>query len=73
MLDINFADLDDIIRACNEYGDSDMPFCGKNADDENVVISVFPDKIIVETFQSNGWVRENVYHTDGTAEELYNK
>lgn len=73
MLEINFADLDDIIRTCKEYGDSDMPFCGNNDDGESVVISVFTDKIVVETLQSNGWTRQNVYWTDGTVEELYKK
>ena len=50
-----------------------MPYCGTNDNGESVVISVFTDKIVVETLQSNGWTRKNIYYTDGVTEELYNK
>lgn len=73
MLDIDFTDLKQVVKACKEYGNSEMPFCGTNNDGEHVVISVFDDRIVVDTLQSNGWTRQNVYWTDGTVEELYKK
>lgn len=45
---------------------------GQNTNGEDILISVNEDHIIVTTFQSNGWVRDNVYWIDGTIEELYN-
>ena len=51
----------------------DKPLFGKNEDGESVLISVNKDNITVETFQDNGWVRQNVYWEDGTTEELYRK
>lgn len=45
---------------------------GVNEDGEQVLISVNKDNITTETFQSNGWVRENIYHVnDYTVEELF--
>ena len=44
---------------------------GKNSDGENTIISINKDNITIETNQSNGWIRENIYHRDGTVEELF--
>lgn len=46
---------------------------GKNEHDENVVLVRVGDRIKVTTSQSNGWLRINIYHKDGTVEELYDK
>jgi len=54
-----------------QYGNSEVPFSGKNENGEDVTISVFYDKIIVSTDQANGWVRKNIYHKDGTREESF--
>lgn len=70
-LNINFTNLDEVVKACKKYGSSKMPFNGKNTDDENVIIEIYPNKIRVTTFQKNRWERENIYYTDGTCEELY--
>ena len=44
---------------------------GKNEDGEMTTSSVYQDKIIIDTYQNNGWVRRNIYHRDGTREELF--
>lgn len=54
-----------------QHGDSEFPFYGENEQGEAVSISVFHDKIIVVTEQTNGWRRKNIYHEDGTTEELF--
>ena len=53
--------------------DFEMPWSGKNDVGENMLISVNSDNITVQTFQSNGWTRENVYWNDGTVEELFER
>ncbi|MCD7772262.1 MAG: hypothetical protein LUH23_09305 [Oscillospiraceae bacterium] len=57
-----------LVKTC---GNSSEPFCGENG--EPVTISVFSDRIIVVTTQSNGWSRINTYYSDGTAEERQSK
>ena len=47
---------------------------GKNEDGELVGISVNEDNITVETWQNNGWLRENIYwKEDRMCEELFHK
>ena len=45
----------------------------KNDDGEDVLISVFDDRIVMETYQENGFIRTNILHEDGTTEELFTK
>ena len=67
----NWYDLDHLCELMDEYGDSEFPFSGENENGETILISIFPDKIVLETFQDNGWTRINHYHRDGMIEELY--
>lgn len=51
---------------------------GTNEDGENVVLSfdgMEDDRPIIrlDTFQHNDWIRVNIYHYDGTVEELYER
>ena len=55
----------------NKYGSTKFPFSGKNENGEDIQISIFEDRIILVTYQENGWVRENWYWEDGTVEELF--
>lgn len=48
-----------------------FPFSGRNEDGELVMFSVNTNNITVETYQDNGWIRENVYWEGGAVEELY--
>ena len=57
-----------------KYGDSEVPYVGKNVSGETVEFHVAHDSIIVFTFQKNGWLREDVYTKNGPfieREELY--
>ena len=42
-----------------------------NEDGETIHISIFTDRIVTRVFQGNGWIRRNIYHYDGTVEELF--
>ena len=65
------TDFESMISLMDKYGDSKYPYFGENEDGEMVSISIFPDKIVTMTYQSNGWHRKNVYWRDGTREELF--
>ena len=62
-----------IVSIIDNYGKSGLLVAGKNAEGENVVLSVSSDIITTETAQSNGWIRVNTYHRDGTREEIYKR
>lgn len=72
MFTVDPYDIKGMIDVMDKYGDNDTMYFGKNENKEDVSISVFNDRISVTTFQSNGWIRENVYWRDGTSEELFN-
>ena len=65
------ADLRGMRKLMEEHGDSKTAKFGSNELGEDVSISIFKDKIVVVTYQSNGWVRKNIYHADGCREELF--
>ena len=48
-------------------------YFGQNEEGERVGISVNKDNITTMTYQSNGWVRENIYYRDFEEEELYHR
>jgi len=66
-------DFEGMQALMKEYGDSDSPYWGENINGEPVTISIFPDRIVVATLQENGWERTNIYHSDGTQEESYDR
>lgn len=53
-----------MINLMNEYGSTDYCFSGENIEGESIRISILTDKIITCTYQSNGWIRKNVYHRE---------
>lgn len=61
-----------IRELCKRHNEFKTPWAGKNEEGESVQISVNKDNITVETLQSNGWFRTNVYYPlDCAIEELY--
>jgi hypothetical protein len=75
MASINFDpnDWDGIRKLMDEHGDNIFPLDGENEKGEAVQISISPDEIEVATMQKNGWVRQDIYHRDGTVEELFDR
>ena len=57
----------------DEHGDSKTMYPGTNEHGEEVHISIFKEKIVTSTRQSNGWTRKNTYYRDGSREEMYEK
>mgnify|MGYP006957405767 CR=1 FL=1 len=64
----NFVSRTSRIALMREYGNSKSSFVGENAHGEDVFLSVYTDRIIVSTMQSNGWVRTNFYDAQGNLE-----
>lgn len=70
------SDIKGMFRLMEEYGDSELPFGGKNENGEDIMISICKNSITVRTFQKNGWMRINTYTVDGNdfiSEEMYEK
>ena len=73
---INFDphDWKGIAELCERHAEFDVPWSGKTDEGEHVMISVNEDNITVDTFQSNGRMRQNIYYPEErTVEELYKK
>lgn len=72
---INFdpSDWESMEDLMDKLGNSKYSYFGKNENNEDVRISINTDNIVVETTQLNNWIRVNIYHRDGTVEELYEK
>lgn len=59
-------------KLLNKYGYIDSK-SGKDEDGNIVIVSIDEELASIRTFQSNGWIRINIYHKDGTNEELYER
>lgn len=57
----------------DEHGKSKTMYPGTNEHGESVYISIFEDKIVTMTSQSNGWRRKNIYYRDGSREETFER
>lgn len=71
--EINFDSRDiDAMRELMDsvVGDPDE-YTGKNDEEESLSILVCRDKIIVTTFQNNGWTRTDTYDRDGSCNEIF--
>ena len=68
---IDFDNSASLLQVMNTYGHIGHDIFGMNSNGESMVIAIHSDKIIANTYQRNGWVRQNVYHRDGETEELF--
>jgi hypothetical protein len=69
---IDFSNLTQLRELMVTYGDSESMFPARNSDNEMQSVSIYKDHIVLKTFQSNGWERENTYWYGGTTEETFN-
>ena len=68
----DWYDLDYLIKLMDKYGETtDEDFYGENQHGEFISIAIWPDNIILTTYQDNGWIRKNYYWRDGTIEEIF--
>lgn len=71
MMEFNPNDLQLMRNLMKKHGYSSNSFFGENVNGEQIELSIFTDKIMLRTYQHNGWSRLNIYHYDGTTEEIY--
>lgn len=61
----------------NGFTLQDLPLSAKTECGEDVIVDAYyeEDELIwkISTVQSNGWLRINCYHPDGTVEEMYER
>lgn len=68
---IDLQDLPAMRKVMDEYHTTKTMLFGENTEGEMTTTSIFQDRIVVVTYQKNGWVRKNILHRDGTMEELF--
>ena len=75
MKQIHFDPIDQeaMNKLMDEHGDSKTMYPGTNEHSESVYISIFNDKIVTMTSQTNGWNRKNIYYRDGSREETFER
>ncbi len=49
------------VEMMNNYGGIDTMLVGENEDGELTRLSIYSDRLVVATHQSNGWVRVDEY------------
>lgn len=61
----------------NGFTLEDLPLTAKTECNEDVIVDAYyeGDELIwkITTIQSNGWLRTNYYHSDGTVEETFER
>lgn len=72
-IEFNPHDLKGMCALMDKYGNNETMFPGENEAGERVHISIFPDKIVVATFQTNDWLRKNTYYRDGSRDETFER
>lgn len=72
-LEFNPNDLDQIKWLVENEEKFDMPLSGVNEEGESTLTCITDEYVVVETFQSNGWIRKNYYYTDGYCEEMFER
>lgn len=69
---IDFSDLSQLQELMQRFGETESMMPAVNSEGEKQSISFYPDRIVLVTFQSNRWERQNIYWHDGTVEEIFN-
>ena len=70
-IEIDFSDHEAMCKVMDNYHKTQTMLFGENEEGEMTTASIFEDKIVLVTFQSNHWLRKNIYHRDGTVEEMF--
>jgi hypothetical protein len=57
----------------SQYGLTNETLSGIDENGKTVLIDINENEACIRTLQKNKWIRKNVYHKDGTYEELYER
>lgn len=72
-MNIDFANFQQLVNLMDHADDYPTMLIGENEDENLVTTSILHDRVIVETYQSNNWIRVNTYWRDGVIEETYKR
>lgn len=65
------TDFNGMVSLMEQYGGKGYVAEGLTQDGEHMLIGIYDDHIVTDTFQTNKWVRTNYYWKDGTTEETF--
>lgn len=68
---IDFSNFESLVELMKKANDFPNLIFGENDKGEFITTSISHDKIVTETLQNNDRTRKNIYHIDGTTEEIY--
>lgn len=71
--EIDLTDLKASRKLMDELGESKTMFFGRNAYGETTCTSITHESIVMETYQDNGWIRQNWLYYNGDTEEHYHR
>lgn len=70
---IDFSDFSQLIELMNNAEKYKSLIVSENENNEKMIIGIYENYISTETYQHNGWIRENYFRRDGTTEELFSR
>lgn len=70
---VDTKDYPSLIKLMDRADEFKYPLFANNEDGERQLVSINNDNVTIETFQNNGFTRQNIYHRDYTREELFVK
>lgn len=70
---IDLSDLKGSRKLMDEQVYGTTSLIGNNDHGEKTYASISKESIIIETYQENGWVRQNWLHYDGSREEIFDR
>ena len=62
---IDFSDPASLRAAMDKYHTTATMLPGVNTNGEHTTVSIFADRIVLVTYQNNGWVRKNFFDENG--------
>ena len=73
IFNFNPDNWESMLNLMEHEADYPVPVLGEDENGDSVLFEICADRIVTRTRQKNSWLRTNVYHKDGTVEELYEK
>ena len=70
---INPCDYKSLLTLMNESEKYPNMLIGENERGETIWASILSNRIEIQTFQNNNWIRHNIYWKNGITEEMYEK
>lgn len=70
---LNPYDIKGMRKLMKDHGNVTHAFMGRNNEGEVQMISVYSDRVIIKTYQDNGWIQTLTVYQDGEMEEDFER